>query len=373
MPRKQQEQTTKPTPEPTTEQTHYPEKREEVFEYHAPAGIEPVRLDVYLALIIKGATRTKVQLAIDAGNITVNGKKSKASYKVQPHDHIICRVMKRPPIELLPENIPLDIVYEDADVLVVNKPAGMVVHPAHGNRYGTLVNAVLYHLGQRNAVLIADEEDMEDAEFEEGALFDSDAIRPGIVHRLDKDTSGILVIGKNPEASEKLSRQFADRTSKRTYHAIVWGIVKENEGTIDTEIGRSTRDRKLFAVVPKGGKHAITDYKTLARYDFLSLVQLNLRTGRTHQIRVHCAHMKHPLLGDTAYGGGSLAYGGIRAQHRSTAHRVLELMPRQALHATSLGFRHPRTGEWMEFTSDFPADFQTVLSITKELHEKSLQ
>lgn len=353
------------------ERSHYPEKYEHVFEYHAPQGLEPVRLDVYLTTIIKNATRSRVQAAIDAESVMVNGKKAKASQKVQPHDHIVCHVMRRPPIELVPENIPLDIVYEDESLLVVNKPAGMVVHPAHGNRFGTLVNAVLYHLGQRESVMIADEEEIEEGEVNEGELFDSDAIRPGIVHRIDKDTSGILVIGKTPDATEKLSRQFAERTAKRTYHALVWGIVKENEGSIDAEIGRSPRDRKLFAVVQKGGKHAVTDYKVLARYDFLSLLQLNLRTGRTHQIRVHCSHLHHPLLGDAPYGGATLAYGGIKGHHRSVAHRCLEMMQRQALHATSLAFTHPRTGKWMEFNSELPEDFKQVLHLAEELHKGS--
>ncbi|MBL7999950.1 MAG: RluA family pseudouridine synthase, partial [Candidatus Kapabacteria bacterium] len=313
---------------------HYPPKEETVFEYVAPSGTVPLRLDVFLTNAIKNATRNKVQTVIDDGLVTVNGKVGKASYKVQPNDVVLCRVMKRPPIELLPENIPLDIVFEDADVLVVNKPAGMVVHPAHGNRYGTLVNAVLYHLGARESVMIAESDELEDGDTDEGEVFDSDEIRPGIVHRIDKDTSGILVIGKNPVATEKLSRQFAERTAKRVYHALVWGIMKDDSATIDTLIDRSPRDRKIYAVSKTTGKSAITDYTVLSRYDFLTLVQLSLRTGRTHQIRVHCSSIHHPLLGDMAYGGASVAYGGVKAQHRHLAHRCLELMPRQALHAT---------------------------------------
>ncbi len=355
------------------ERSHYPAKREEVMEFRAGQGLEPTRIDVYLCTLIKNATRSKVQTAIDAQNVSVNGKVVKSSYKVQPGDLIVCRVLKRPPIELVPENISLDIVYEDDDVLVVNKAAGMVVHPAHGNRYGTLVNAVLYHMGQRESIVIEESEEGEDAEMESGELLDTDALRPGIVHRIDKDTSGILVVGKNPHATEQLSQQFAQRTAKRVYHALVWGIVKSDESTIDLPLARSPKDRKVFCVNEKEGKSAITDYKVLARYDFLTLLELRLRTGRTHQIRVHCSHMHHPLLGDAAYGGAALVYGGIRAQHTTSARRCLDLMPRQALHATSLGFTHPKTGEWMEFTSELPEDFKSVLKLVEGLHAAGLQ
>ncbi len=355
------------------ERTHYPEKREEQVEFHAGHGLEPIRLDVYLCTLIKNATRSKVQAAIAADRVSVNGKIAKASYKVQPGDHIVCRILKRPPIELLPENIPLDIVYEDDDLMVVNKPAGMVVHPAHGNRYGTLVNAVLYHMGQRESIVIEQEDDSDDGEMDSGELLDSNALRPGIVHRIDKDTSGILVVGKNPQATEHLSSQFAKRTAKRVYHALVWGIVKSDEATIDLPIARSPKDRKVFCVNEKEGKSAITDYKVLARYDFLTLLELRLKTGRTHQIRVHCSHIHHPLLGDAAYGGAALVYGGIRAQHTTSARRCLELMPRQALHASSLAFTHPKTGTWMEFHSEWPSDFQAVVELAAKLHEKSIE
>ncbi len=355
------------------ERTHYPAKREEVVEFRAGHGVEPTRLDVYLSTQIKNATRSKVQIAVEADRVSVNGKIVKSSYKVQPGDLIVCRILKRPPIELLPENIPLDIVYEDDDVLVVNKPAGMVVHPAHGNRYGTLVNAVLYHMGQRESIVLEDEDEQDEAELDHGELLDSNALRPGIVHRIDKDTSGILVVGKNPMATEDLSAQFAKRTAKRVYHALVWGLVKNDEETIDLAIARSPKDRKVFCVNEKEGKSAITDYKVLARYDFLTKLELRLRTGRTHQIRVHCANMHHPLLGDSAYGGDALVYGGIRAQHTTTARRCLELMPRQALHASSLGFKHPRSGEWMDFHSELPADFQAVIELVSKLHAQSLE
>ncbi len=353
--------------------THYPEKQEQVVEFHVGAGAEVQRIDVYLCSVIRNATRTKVQTAIDGGNVLVNGKVIKSSYKIQPGDHIVCTVLRRPPIELVPENIPLNIVYEDDDLMVINKPAGMVVHPAHGNRYGTLVNALLYHMGQRESIVVEEENESEEAELDDASVLDNYALRPGIVHRIDKDTSGILVVGKNPHATEQLSAQFARRTAKRVYHALVWGLVKEDSITIDAPLARSPRDRKIFCVNPTEGKSAITDLTVLERYDFLSMVELRLRTGRTHQIRVHCSHLHHPLLGDTAYGGNVLHYGGIRAQHRTAAHRCLELMQRQALHATSLGFQHPTTGVWMEFTSELPEDFSAVLSLVRELHAKSIQ
>lgn len=356
------------------ERTHYPAKQEHIVEFRVGAGAEPNRLDVYLSTAIKNATRSKVQTAIDDGKVSVNGKVVKSSYKVQPGDVIVCQIMKRPPIELRPEDIPLDVVFEDDDVLVVNKPAGMVVHPAHGNRYGTLVNAVLYHMGQRESIVLEEEsDDQEEAELDDESVLDTDALRPGIVHRIDKDTSGILVIGKNPRATEHLSAQFAKRTAKRVYHALVWGVVKNDHDTIDAAIARSPKDRKVFTVNERDGKSAITDYTVLSRFDFLTLLELRLRTGRTHQIRVHCSHLHHPLLGDAAYGGNAPVYGGIRAQHRTTAFRCLELMQRQALHATSLGFTHPRTGEWMEFTSELPADFRQVLDIVTELHANELK
>lgn len=355
------------------EDRNYPAHKEVVFEFTLQPKADPLRVDVFLTNMIAKATRNKVQEAIAEGLVTVNGKVVKANRKVQPGDVVHCKVLRRPPIELVPENIPLDIVFEDDHVLVVHKPAGMVVHPAHGNRYGTLVNAVLYHLGERSTVLIADEQELEEGEATEGELFDSNEIRPGIVHRIDKDTSGILVIGKTPAATEHLSRQFFERTSKRVYHALVWGIVKEDEGTIDKPIGRSSKDRKLFAVSEKHGKHAVTDYKVLARFNYCTLLELSLRTGRTHQIRVHCAHLHHPLLSDAAYGGNSLVYGGIRSHHKTLAQKTLDTIPRQALHATSLGFTHPHTGEWMQFTSSYPVDFQAALDLVTEIHSRDIE
>ncbi len=343
---------------------NYPAYIQHTYEFAIPDGQKPERVDTFLARSIHNATRTRVQHAIDSGAVTINERPAKASRKIQPGDVIVCHVMKPPPLELVPENIPLDVLYEDAELLVVNKPAGMVTHPGFGNRYGTLVNALLYHMGVRDSQVI--ETDDEDDEGDEGMVFNSDAVRPGIVHRLDKDTSGILVVAKNPHAHAMLAKQFAQRTAKREYQAIVWGAAKNESGTIEGNLGRSQRDRKIFTVVAKGGKHAVTDYRTLERFDFLTLLSLSLRTGRTHQIRVHCAHIGHPLFADTAYGGSNVVYGnGTAAKHRQNVANLLELMPRQALHAKTLAFRHPTTGAWMEFDSELPEDFNTLLAAVR--------
>jgi 23S rRNA pseudouridine1911/1915/1917 synthase len=352
---------------------NYPPFIEHTYSFTIPAKQVPVRLDVFLTESVHNATRSKVQEAIDAGNVTVNGVKAKASRKIQPHDQIACRVMKPPPLTLVPEPIPLNICYEDETVLVVNKPAGMVTHPGFGNRYGTLVNAVLYHLGEREAIAVEEEfgeqeddendsdEDRTITELPEGLLYASDAVRPGIVHRLDKETSGILVISKVVSAHAKLSKQFAQRTAKRQYYALVWGNVKEDAGIIEGNLGRSPRDRKLFSVVQKGGKHAVTEYAVVERFAACTLLALKLQTGRTHQIRVHCTHIKHPLVGDEQYGGAQVLVGGNSASLRHHAEKLLKLIPRQALHARTLGFTHPVSGAWLEFESDLPPDFAAAL------------
>ncbi|MCS7000976.1 MAG: RluA family pseudouridine synthase [Candidatus Kapabacteria bacterium] len=338
---------------------NYPPLEEHVVELHVPPAQRPVRLDVYVTESIRHATRTRVQEAIEAGMISVNGRAAKASYRVQPGDRIVCRLLRRPPIELLPEPIPLDILFEDEDVLVINKPAGMVVHPAHGNRTGTLVNAVLYHLGIRTPISIADSDELD--EESESSILASAAVRPGIVHRLDKDTSGVMVIAKHEDASMRLSRQFAERRVHRLYHGFVWGIVGNDEGRIETQLGRSPRNRKLFAVVSQGGKPAITTYRVRARYRFATFLELKLHTGRTHQIRVHMAHIGHPLIGDESYGGASPGWGGLQTNTlRSLAHKCCTLIQRQALHASVLGFFHPRSGQYLEFTTPFPPDMQQL-------------
>ena len=347
---------------------NYPDYVEKEFRFKVAKGQAPERIDQYLTKYIYNATRNRVQIAIDNGNVTVNGKVAKASRKVQPNDEIVCNIMKAPPIELLPENIPLDIIFEDEYLLVVNKPPGMCTHPGFGHRYGTLVNAVLYHFGLRNSIQIQPDDDEDDDEDEkiddisEGEIFASDSIRPGIVHRLDKDTSGLLVIAKNPQVHAKLAAQFADRTTEKEYNAIVWGNVKEDSGTITGNIGRSSRDRKLFTVVKKDGKFAKTDFTVLERYKFATLVKLILHTGRTHQIRVHLSHIKHTIFGDTAYGGDKNLFNGL-PEINKTANTCLKLINRQLLHARTLGFRHPVTNEFMTFHSDLPEDFKKVIAV----------
>jgi len=340
--------------------TNYPPLEEQCIELVVPPGQKAVRLDVYLANAIRHATRTRIQEAIAAGMVTIEGRTAKASAKVQPGDRIRCRILRRPPIELIPEPIPLEILYEDSDVLVVNKSAGMVVHPAHGNRTGTLVNAVLFHLGVRERITIADGDDFD--EETESIVLASSLVRPGIVHRLDKDTSGVLVVAKHEHASEVLSRQFAQRRVHRLYHGFVWGIVRTDSGIIDAPIGRSPRNRKLFAVRDRDGKQAVTTYRVLERYSFATLVELKLHTGRTHQIRVHMAHIRHPLIGDSAYGGvGIPSIAGLMSSSvRARASACLQILKRQALHASVLGFYHPRTGTYMEFTSPLPEDLQSL-------------
>ncbi len=341
---------------------NYPDYIEAIFKFNIPSGQIPLRLDVFLTNSIKNATRTKVQKAIDAGTVTVNGKIKKASYKILPDDKIVCKLMKPPPMELVPENIKLDIAYEDDTLLVVNKPAGMVTHPGFGNRYGTLVNAILYYLGQRESISIeVDDEE----EIEESKVFASQDIRPGIVHRLDKNTSGLLVIAKNSIDHSKLAEQFHDRTIERFYYALVWGNLKEDEGHFEGNIARSPRDRKLFTVVKKGGKTAYTDYWVLERYDFLTLVKIKLRTGRTHQIRVHFSFNNHQVFGDGDYGGRAILYGGSNKKNKDLAGKCLKIAKRQMLHAKILGFSHPETKERLLFESELPDDFTEVLNILR--------
>jgi 23S rRNA pseudouridine1911/1915/1917 synthase len=374
---------------------NYPPYVERTFIFDVPAKQTPMRLDVFLTEYIANATRSKVQTAIDAGNVSVNGViAGKASRKVLPLDHIECRVMKPPPLTLVPEAIPLEICYEDDAVLVINKPAGMVTHPGFGNRYGTLVNAVLYHLGVREAIPLEasndevfDDErstdegeehtDTDDEELappffapsgSESSLYSQDSVRPGIVHRLDKDTSGILVVSKEIACHAKLSKQFADRTAKRQYYALVWGKVKEDVGIIEGNIGRSSRDRKIMSVVAQGGKYACTEYEVIERFGACTLLALKLRTGRTHQIRVHCTSIHHPLVGDEAYGGLQPNISGGNSNSAAIRHHVtalLQAIPRQALHARTLGFTHPVNGSWMEFAAELPADFAAALEIAR--------
>lgn len=325
------------------------DSKKTIYELEVPEGQkESIRLDKYITGFIENATRNKVQQAITDGYVWVNGKKEKSSYKMMPGDKIYIELPKAPPPEAEPEKLDLNIVYEDDDIILVNKEAGMVVHPAYGNWTGTLVNGLMYHVDE----LAGEEED--------------DNMRPGIVHRLDKDTSGLLVVAKNDETLAALSEKFKEKDVERTYWAIVWGTPAE-EGTIQGDIGRSKHDRKLMTVLPDGrGKHAVTHYKVIEYFDYLSLVEVRLETGRTHQIRVHMAHIGHNVFGDPTYGGTSVRYGPNTGQRKVMFHRLIKGLGRQALHAKTLGFEHPRTGEMVQFDSELPTDFQHVLTMLRE-------
>lgn len=304
-----------------------------------------MRVDKFLMDRLPNVTRNKLQQAIRAESIRVNNEPTKVSYKVKPDD-IITVTLPDPPrdTDIVPENIPLTIIYEDNDLLLVNKEAGMVVHPAYSNWTGTLVNALAYHL-----------QNLPTGRNGEG--------RPGLIHRIDKDTSGLLVIAKTEYAMSYLARQFYDHSIERTYYALIWGIPKEAVGTIRGHIGRSLKDRKIMAVYPDGeqGKPAVTHYKVLQSFQYVTLVQCNLETGRTHQIRAHFKHIGHPLFGDVTYGGDKQVYGQRIGALKAFIEHALAIMPRQALHAKSLGFRHPTTKQHMQFNSDLPPDFVAVL------------
>lgn len=340
---------------------NYPEHIETVINIDVSKNQTLERLDIYLTRNVANASRSKVKKAIDSGLVTVNGVTAKASQKVKGNDKIVCRIMKAPPIELVPEDLALDIIFEDDFLLVVNKPAGMCTHPGYGNRYGTLVNGLLHHFGIRESISLDDYDEDEDDE-SEGSIYASEFVRPGIVHRLDKDTSGLLVVAKNENTLAKLSKQFAEHKSERHYYALVWGIVKEDRGTVETLIGRSTKDRKLFAVVKSDGKFAKTDFEVIERYSFASLLKLTLHTGRTHQIRVHMSHMKHPVFGDTSYGGNKHVYSYL-PEINTIAGKCLRMTNRQLLHAKTLGFVHPETIEKLKFDSELPDDFVNVLNV----------
>jgi 23S rRNA pseudouridine1911/1915/1917 synthase len=350
---------------------NYPDLIETIYEFKIPAGQIPQRLDVFLTNNIKYATRTKVQNAIAEGFVEVNNKIVKSSRKIKPNDTIICKILKPPPIQLIPENIPLNVVFEDDVLLVVNKPAGMVTHPGFGNRSGTLVNAILYHIGQRDSVEFDIDEDSEEDYNAEARLYASEVVRPGIIHRLDKDTSGLLVIVKDSKHHPYLAKQFADRIIERYYNALVWGDFKENEGTFSGNIGRNPRNRKLFAVVKNSGKHALTDFWVLERFGIFTLLKIKLRTGRTHQIRVHLSNAGHPLVGDKDYGGDKILFGTGQSQTIKLAQKIIKLAKRQLLHAKSLGFFHPISKEMIFFNSELPDDFQDIITILQQ-YKKSL-
>jgi 23S rRNA pseudouridine1911/1915/1917 synthase len=322
--------------------------QQELFEHYrfkADPGQSLLRIDKFLSDRLENSSRTRIQNAANAGNILVNNNAVKPNYKIKPGD-IVQVVLPTPPreIELIPENIPLNIVYEDDDVLVVNKEPGMVVHPAYGNYRGTLVNALMWH-------------------FRDLPLFSTGESRPGLVHRLDKNTSGILVIAKNEFALNRLSKQFFDRTTDRRYNALVWGIPEPLEGTITGNVGRSIKDRKVMQVFKDDteGKTAITHYKVLEDFGYISLIECKLETGRTHQIRVHFSHIKHPLFNDEEYGGDQILKGTTFTKYQQFIKNCFKILPRQALHARSLAFDHPVTGKRLSFDSELPDDMVQVI------------
>jgi 23S rRNA pseudouridine1911/1915/1917 synthase len=325
-----------------------PIEHNELFEHYrfnVDKGQGLLRIDKYLFNKLENISRTRIQNAARAGNILVNDLPVKPNYKVKP-DNVISIVLPHPPreVEIIPEDIPIDIIYEDEEIIVVNKAPGMVVHPGHGNYTGTLVNALSYHL-------------------KDLPLFKSGEIRPGLVHRIDKNTSGIIVIAKTEIALNKLAKQFFDHTVDRTYQALVWGNLESDEGKISGYIGRSKRDRMKMEVIvdEEYGKNAVTYYKVIERLGYVNLIECKLKTGRTHQIRVHMEHIKHPVFNDERYGGNKILKGTTFSKYRQFVQNCFKILPRQALHAKSLGFEHPASGKNIFFDSQLPEDMQAVI------------
>lgn len=319
---------------------------EELFEHYrfvAAKGQSILRVDKFLMQLVENATRNKIQQAAEKGNIFANGVPVKSNYKVKPFDEIKV-MLSHPPFEnrVDPENIPLDIVYEDDSLLLINKPAGLVVHPGHGNYTGTLVNALAYH-------------------FESLPMNSSE--RPGLVHRIDKDTTGLLVIAKTEQAMTYLAKQFEEKTSEREYIAIVWGNIQQDEGTIEGNLARHLKDRMQMAVFadPEIGKPAVTHYKVLERFGYITVVSCILETGRTHQIRAHMKHIGHPLFNDERYGGHLILKGTTFTKYKQFIENCFKILPRQALHAKTLGFEHPVTKEFMRFDTELPQDMKECI------------
>ena len=316
------------------------QQEQELYEHHrftVDRGQEALRLDIYLQMRLSGVSRTKIQAAAKAGCIQVNDKAAKPSYKVKPQD-VISVLLPEPPheFELTPEKIDFPVVYEDDEVLVIDKPAGLVVHPGVGNWTGTLVNGLLHYLG--------------------------DKATPYLVHRIDKDTSGLLLVAKTEEAQVVLAKQFFDHTIERKYNALVWGDFDEDDGTIVGNLARSPRDRRIMAVCDdEHGKHAVTHWHVLERFGYVTLVECVLETGRTHQIRVHMAHIGHPIFADEKYGGMEIRKGTVYAKYKQFIRNCFEICPRQALHAKTLGFVHPGTKKWIQFDSQLPSDMTALL------------
>lgn len=326
------------------------DESDQLYEHYritADRGQKPMRVDLFIIDHLSNISRNRIQRAADAGFILCNDRPVKRSYKVKPFD-VIRIMLDRPHYDnaILPEDIKIDIVYEDDDVIVVNKQAGLVVHPGHGNWHGTLLNALAWHL-------------------KDYPQYDINNPEIGLVHRIDKDTSGLLVIAKTADAKTHLGRQFFNKTTKREYNALVWGHLPEEEGRIEGNIARNPKDRMQMAVFPPDseiGKHAVTHYYPLERYGYTTLVKCILETGRTHQIRAHMKHIGHTLFNDGRYGGDQILKGTTTASYRQFIHNCFEVCPRQALHARTLGFIHPRTGKEMMFTSELPPDMQALLS-----------
>ena len=330
------------------EQDQFAEEQEELFEHHkftADSGQKPLRVDKFLQNKIENASRSKIQTSAENGSIHVNGVPVKSNYKVKAND-VIKVVLTYPPreIEIIPEDIPLNIAYEDDDFVIVNKPPGLVVHPSYGHYSGTLINALAYR-------------------YKDLPIFNGSDARPGLVHRIDKNTSGLLVIAKNEDAKTKIALQFFEHTTHRRYIALVWGNFEENEGTITGHVGRSLKNRKVMNVFPEGeyGKHAVTHYKVLERFGYVTLVECRLETGRTHQIRVHMQYIGHPLFNDPEYGGDKILKGPTFTKYKQFIQNCFNMLPRQALHAKELGFIHPSTGKMNKYDSDLPEDITAVI------------
>lgn len=327
-------------------------EQEDLYEHHritVDKGQSLLRIDKFLQNRLENTSRNKIQAAADAGSILVNGKEVKSSYKVKPDD-VITIVLSHPPreIELYPDNIPLNIVYEDAHLIIIDKKPGMVVHPAYGNYRGTLVNALVHHFHPHL----------------EGRPLVSESLRPGLVHRIDKNTSGLMVVAKDEFSMTHLAKQFFDRTINRNYYALVWGDFADDSGTITGNVGRNLQDRKIMDVFTDEnyGKHAVTHYQVVERFGYVTLVRCKLETGRTHQIRVHMQHIKHPLFNDAEYGGDRILKGTVFTKYKQFVENCFELLPRQALHAASLGFTHPHTKKNMFFESALPEDFAAAVN-----------
>jgi 23S rRNA pseudouridine1911/1915/1917 synthase len=319
------------------------EKLFEHFRFTVDKGQGSIRIDRYLTDKIENLTRNRIQNVAKAGGVLVNDNPVKSNYKVKPLDEIKI-VLPYAPYEnlLVPEDIPIDIVYEDDALIVLNKPAGMVVHPGHGNYSGTLLNALIFHFDN---------------------LPNNSDNRPGLVHRIDKDTTGLLVVAKTENALTQLAQQFAEKTSKRTYVALVWGDLKNDSGTIEGNLGRNPKNRLQMQVFPDGdfGKPAVTHYKVIERFGYVTLVELQLETGRTHQIRAHMKFIGHPLFNDVRYGGDKILKGTTFSKYKQFVENTFKVLPRQALHAKTLGFIHPQTGKFMEFESEIPDDMQQAI------------